>query len=150
MEGGKFYRGVFWVVDGALLAYPFIDGVYGGGVARSGVTYNHKKLWEQLHGSRGKPYNYYPRGRVDADNKGQPVIYMSPAYRCPCCWKYRRPLPSRQSRCSDTITAAITDVIWMTAGVVKGRGVLFYWEVCDIMYESVWGTSGIIGEMPKI
>ena len=39
---------------------------------------NHKKLWEQLHGSLGKPYNYYPRGRVDADNKGQPVIYMSP------------------------------------------------------------------------
>ena len=48
------------------------------GAARSGVTYNHKKLWEQLHGSRGKSYNYYPRGRVDADNRGQPVIYMSP------------------------------------------------------------------------
>lgn len=26
----------------------------------------------------GKPYNYYPRGRVDADNRGQSVIYMSP------------------------------------------------------------------------
>ena len=78
MEGGKFYRGVFWVVDGALLAYPFIEGVYAGGTARSGVTYNHKKLWAQLHGSLGKPYNYYPRGRVDADNRGQPVIYMSP------------------------------------------------------------------------
>ena len=25
-----------------------------------------------------------------------------------------------------------------------------YWEVCDIMYESVWGTSDIISEMPKI
>ena len=78
MEGDKFYRGVFWVIDGALLAYPFIEGVYAEGTARSGVTYNHKKLWEQLHGSRGKPYNYYPRGRVDADNRGQPVIYMSP------------------------------------------------------------------------
>ena len=78
MEGGKLYRGVFWVIDGALLAYPFAEGVYAGGTARSGVTYNHRKLWEQLHGFRGKPYNYYPRGRVDADNKGQPVIYMSP------------------------------------------------------------------------
>lgn len=78
MEGGKFYRGVFWVIDGALLAYPFAEGVYAEGTARSGVTYNHQKLWEQLHGSRGKSYNYYPRGRVDADNRGQPVIYMSP------------------------------------------------------------------------
>lgn len=78
MEGGKFYRGVFWVIDGALLAYPFIEGVYAGGTARPGVTYNHKKLWELVRGSRGKPYNYYPRGRVDATNKGRPVIYMSP------------------------------------------------------------------------
>lgn len=38
----------------------------------------------------------------------------------------------------------------MMAGGVKGKGVLFYWEVCDIMYESVWGTSDIISEMPKI
>ena len=66
------------MIDVALLAYPFIEGVYAGGAARSGVTYNHKKLWEQLHGSLGKPYNYYPRGRVDADNRGQSVIYMSP------------------------------------------------------------------------
>ena len=78
MEGSKFYRGVFWVIDGALLAYPFAEGVYAEGAARSGVTYNHKKLWELVRGSRGKSYNYYPRGRVDADNRGQPVIYMSP------------------------------------------------------------------------
>lgn len=42
MEGDKFYRGVFWVIDGALLAHPFIEGVYAEGTARSGVTYNHK------------------------------------------------------------------------------------------------------------
>lgn len=65
------------MIDGVLSAYPFVEGVYGGGAARSGVTYNHQKLWEQLRGSRGKSYNYYPRGRVDADNRGQPVIYMS-------------------------------------------------------------------------
>ena len=66
------------MIDGALLAYPFAEGVYAGGAARSGVTYNHKKLWAQLRGSRDKSYNYYPRGRVDADNRGQPAIYMSP------------------------------------------------------------------------
>lgn len=78
MEGSKFYRGVFWVIDGALLAYPFAEGVYAGGTARSGVTYNHKKLWELVRGSYRQPYNYYPRGRVDADNRGQSVLYMSP------------------------------------------------------------------------
>lgn len=66
------------MIDGVLSAYPFVEGVDGGGAARSGATYNHQKLWEQLHGSLGEPYNYYPRGRVDADNRGQPVIYMSP------------------------------------------------------------------------
>lgn len=78
MEGGKFCRGVFWVIDGVLSAYPFVEGIYAGGTARSGVTYNHKKLWELVRGSRGKSYNYYPRGRVDADTGRQPVIYMSP------------------------------------------------------------------------
>ena len=78
MEGDKFYRGVFWVIDGALLAYPFIEGVYAEGTARSGVTYNHKKLWELVHGSRGKPYNYYPRGRVVKGTKSKAIVYMNP------------------------------------------------------------------------
>lgn len=56
--------------------------VYRGGICRGRRPLRRhiqpQKLWEQLHGSCGKPYNYYPRGRVDADNKGQPVIYMSP------------------------------------------------------------------------
>ena len=69
---------MFWVIDGVLSAYPFVEGVYAGGAARSGVTYNHKKLWELVRGSCRQPYNYYPRGRVDADNMGQSVIYMSP------------------------------------------------------------------------
>ena len=56
MEGGKFCRGVFWVIDGVLSAYPFVEGIYAGGTARSGVTYNHKKLWELVRGSRGKSY----------------------------------------------------------------------------------------------
>ena len=74
----SFHRGVFWVIDGALLAYPFAEGVYAGGAARSGVTYNHQKLWELVRGACRRSYNYYPRGRVDVSNKGRPVIYMSP------------------------------------------------------------------------
>lgn len=69
-------RGVFWVVDGELLSYPFYEDAYLG-VAKSGNTFNHKKLWKELSHS-SKPYNYYPRGRVDISNKGQAIIYLNP------------------------------------------------------------------------
>ena len=71
-------RGVFWLIDGEIVAFPFIDDSTIG-VAKSGVTYNHKLLWEDVK-PKGckKPYNYYPRGRVDFTNKGQPVVYMNP------------------------------------------------------------------------
>ena len=71
-------RGVFWVIDGELYAYPFIEG--GNiGVAKSGLTFNHKLLWDSIK-PRGcnKPYNYYPRGRVDFSNKGKPIVYANP------------------------------------------------------------------------
>ena len=70
-------RGVFWIIDDELLAFPFMgDNV---GVAKSGQTYNHKLLWDDIK-PRGcnKPYNYYPRGRIDFSNKGKPIIYMNP------------------------------------------------------------------------
>lgn len=70
-------RGVFWIVDDELLAFPFMEDNIG--VAKSGVTYNHKKLWQYVKPKGcNKPYNYYPRGRVDFTNKGKPVIYMNP------------------------------------------------------------------------
>ena len=40
-------RGVFWIVDGELIAYPFDDGATKG-VAKSGKTFNHKLLWEHI------------------------------------------------------------------------------------------------------
>ncbi len=63
-------RGVFWVVDEKLLAFPFCPDhplvpFYPEGIAKSGVTYNHEKLWNTLFGKKAKPYNYYPRGRVE-------------------------------------------------------------------------------------
>lgn len=74
-------NGVFWIIDdqNKILAYPFgsVDSV--DGIAKSGNTYNHKRVWNDLkpYGSK-VTYNYYPRGRVDWDNKGRPVIYMNP------------------------------------------------------------------------
>ena len=71
--------GVFWLIDGNLLAFPFFEDQYAGGVAKTGTTYNHKKLWPDIK-PRGnnKPYNYYPRGRVAFSGKGVPIIYMNP------------------------------------------------------------------------
>ena len=72
------YKGVFWLIDDELLAFPF-DGSYPEGTAKSGDTYNHKLLWDIVHpkGCR-KPFDYYPRGRVELSGKGKAVIYMSP------------------------------------------------------------------------
>ena len=71
-------RGVFWILDDRLLAFPFYEGD-AIGVAKSGNTYNHKKLWNDVK-PRGcnKSFNYHPRGRVDFDGKHRPVVYMNP------------------------------------------------------------------------
>ncbi len=69
-------RGVFWVIDGELAAYPF-DETATEGVAKSGNTYNHKRLWEHVKPC-SKPYDYYPRGRVEITNSGAVKIFMSP------------------------------------------------------------------------
>ena len=71
-------RGVFWLIGEALHCFPF-DGSYPEGIAKSGNTYNHEKLWPLVrpHGCC-KPFDYYPRGRVEITPKGKAVIYMSP------------------------------------------------------------------------
>ena len=72
-------NGVFWYIDDQdkLLSYPFgsVDTV--SGIAKSGDTYNHKRLWAEIRPNK-KPYNYYPRGRVDWDNQGRATIYLNP------------------------------------------------------------------------
>ena len=71
-------RGVFWLIDEELLCFPFIENAEYG-VAKSGNTYNHKLLWEHIRPKGcNKPYNYYPRGRVEIDAHGCPVVFMSP------------------------------------------------------------------------
>lgn len=71
-------RGVFRLIDGRLLCFPFEENVEYG-IAKSGRTYNHKLLWEHVRPAGCRvSFDYYPRGRVEIDPKGRPVVYMSP------------------------------------------------------------------------
>lgn len=72
-------QGVFWVIDNNLLAIPFDKSKYPYGIAKSGDTYNHEKLWEYVKPQNcNKLYNYYPRGRVVKGTKNKAIIYMNP------------------------------------------------------------------------
>lgn len=73
-------RGVFWIIDGEVLSFPFYNDIYSPGVSKSGLTYNHKNLWPQVKPKGcNKPYNYYPRGRVELGLK-YPTIYVNPNF----------------------------------------------------------------------
>lgn len=92
MINSQIYRGVFWITD--------IDNIYNSEFyfripcdkngtalaevpvemsAKSAGNYNHEKLWESLPKRKtgGKPFDYYPRGRVEIKN-GMAVVYHSP------------------------------------------------------------------------
>lgn len=72
-------QGVFWLIDNKLLAIPFDKSIYPYGIAKSGDTYNHEKLWKYVKPQNcNKPYNYYPRGRVVKGTKSKAIIYMNP------------------------------------------------------------------------
>ncbi len=47
--------------------------------AKSGENFNHKAEWSKLDKriTRGKPFNYYPRGRVEIKN-GKATIFLNP------------------------------------------------------------------------
>jgi hypothetical protein len=53
-----------------------IDGNY---ISKNGETFNHEKTWSQLPKdiTEGKPFNYFPRGRVEINN-GKAIIYLNP------------------------------------------------------------------------
>lgn len=79
VEAKELSRGAFWVVDGELLAFPFVGGSYTNGVAKSGLTYNHEKLWDDVKPKGcNKSFDYYPRGRVEIGNNNNVTIYMNP------------------------------------------------------------------------
>ncbi len=79
MQEKKPLNGVFWEIDGRLLACPFDETEFPEGTAKSGNTYAHRKLWEAVRPQGcNKPYNYYPRGRTVVKKGRRSVIYMSP------------------------------------------------------------------------
>lgn len=94
-EDIRLYRGIFWIID--------IDDIYSSDLyfhipcdrngdindsdfgisprmsSKSDDNYNHKKVWATLPKkmTNGKPFDYYPRGRVEINN-GVAIIYHSP------------------------------------------------------------------------
>ena len=95
-EDSNLYKGIFWIVDESdpynNSSYCFkIDSDPSGdalalddiGIAKSGSTYNHQLVWSQLPRSltHGKPYNYYPRGRVELHN-GVAKIFLNGNINC--------------------------------------------------------------------
>ena len=78
-KGDDMNQGVFWVIDNNLLAIPFDKSKYPYGIAKSGDTYTHEKLWKYVKLQNcNKPYNYYPRGRVFKGTKSKAIVYMNP------------------------------------------------------------------------
>jgi hypothetical protein len=71
-----FKRGVFWIVDGELLAIPY-DEDAAEGLSKNRANYNHRLLWPEVRPEKcSRSYDYYPRGRVEYTPYGKPVIYM--------------------------------------------------------------------------
>lgn len=63
-------RGVFRSLTEKVLSCSFYHDTTSLGVSKSGLTYNHKKLWPGVKPKGcNKPYNYYPRGRVELGKK---------------------------------------------------------------------------------
>lgn len=82
-ESLDLYKGVFWIRDpdnpdeskDLIFQIPCnSEGVAEiidlSGIAKSGNTYNHEKLWNTLPKelTDNKEFNYYPRGRVEVKN----------------------------------------------------------------------------------
>ena len=91
LEDSELYRGIFWIVDenntdkNKNYCFKILSNSDGPaininsyGVAKSGTTYNHELVWKLLPKSltNGKPYNYYPRGRVEIRN-GVAKIFLN-------------------------------------------------------------------------
>jgi len=94
----ELHSGIFWVLsdhmdltDHKLLMFEIPCDVYGNITghthielnAKSGTTYNHKKLWENVIQNNSvykpynkKPYDHYPRGRIEIANN-RATIYLN-------------------------------------------------------------------------
>ena len=88
------YKGVFWIkdIDSAEVSsvclkalcdiqgdFTDVSSINIGALSKSKENFNHQKAWQTLDRSvtENKPYNYYPRGRVEIRNSNA-VIYANP------------------------------------------------------------------------
>lgn len=85
----KLYRGIFWIKDMESLASVVIKAECNSNgfftvvpdfelLAKSSAEFNHQAAWSKLskRETENKPYNYYPRGRVEIRN-GKAVLYAN-------------------------------------------------------------------------
>lgn len=87
-ESSELYSGIFWVkdVDNPTneLFFTIPTDEYGNNSfifnSKNGSTYNHEQTWATLH--QNKPFDYYPRGRVDIQN-GVARIFINPNLNTP-------------------------------------------------------------------
>lgn len=83
------YKGVFWMTDNRQEGYIFripcdCEGNVVGQAeyqlnSKNGQNYNHKLLWASLPKllTQGKPFDYFPRGRVEIRNS-HATVYLNP------------------------------------------------------------------------
>lgn len=94
-EGIQLYRGIFWIPDvnnvrSSNLYFTIPCDVFGDindpefhipdSMSSTGSdNYNHQRVWNSLERkyTHGKPFNYYPRGRVEISN-GVAKVFHSP------------------------------------------------------------------------
>ena len=83
-ESSELCSGIFWIKDPSKptseLFFQIPTDEYGNTSAifnsKNGFTYNHERTWAELH--QNKPFDYYPRGRVDIQN-GTARIFINPS-----------------------------------------------------------------------
>ena len=83
------YKGVFWWIDEQLLCRKVLCDENGVPLeeaeftSKSGDNFNHQAEWQKLPRTitGGKPYNYYPRGRVEI-KRGKATVYLNPVLNC--------------------------------------------------------------------
>jgi len=84
-RGDIMKKGIFWIIEDTLLCVSVCCDKNGVALepvvysAKSGDNFNHKAEWARLDKktTRGKPYNYFRRGRVEF-TKEKAVIYLNP------------------------------------------------------------------------
>ena len=80
------YKGIFWKTENGFISVKVKSDHDGVGLepmgysSKSGENFNHKLEWNKLPRSvtGGKPFNFYPRGRVEIKG-GKATVWLTPA-----------------------------------------------------------------------